>query len=137
MPIFIGPSLAMTVPAYLDSLPDDRRNALIIVRELIITIWPRVKEQMLNDMPTYQLDGVPLCMLANQKHFMVLYIAPYDLLAPFKNELKKHNCGRTCIRFRAMSGELLDLLDRILKYTGNQLATSQHVRRPSVPARSR
>lgn len=127
----------MTVTAYLDTLPDERRNTLIIVRELILAIWPRAKEQMLNDMPTYQLDGIPLCTLANQKHFMVLYIAPYDLLAPFKNELKKHNCGRTCIRFRAMSGELLDLFDRILKYTGSQLAMSQHVRRRSAPVRGR
>lgn len=127
----------MTVPSYLDSLPDDRRNALIIVRELILATWPRVREQMLNDMPTYQLDGVPLCTLANQKHFMVLYIAPYDLLVPFKNELKKYNCGRTCIRFRAMSGELFDLFDRILKYTGSQLATSQRVDRRRAPARGR
>jgi uncharacterized protein YdhG (YjbR/CyaY superfamily) len=131
------PSLAMNVTTYLNDLPDDRRNALLIVRELILAIWPQAREELVNNMPTYHLDGLQLCALANQKHFMVLYIAPYDLLTPFKNELKKYNCGRTCIRFREITGELLDLFDRVVKYTGSQLPTSQLARRPAAPVRGR
>lgn len=114
----------MSVSLYLDSLPDDRRHALIIVRELILHIWPKAKEQMIDGRPTYHLNGMRFCAIANQKHFMALYVAPYDLLTPFKNELRLHDCGRTCIRFKRMTSELLDLLDRVLKYTGDQLATS-------------
>lgn len=121
---------ATSVETYLAQLPADRREALGVVRDLVRRIWPGIEEDMSYSMPTFHLDGHALCALASQKSFMALYIMPYDLLIAFKNELKLHDTGRSCIRFKRLSPELLDLLDRVLKYTGTRLPESKHLDKP-------
>ena len=75
--------------------------------------------------PTYHLDGHALWSLANQKNWMVLYVKPHDLLNAFKKDLLIYDTGRSCIRFKRLSEQTLDLFDRIIKYTGNQMAESE------------
>jgi hypothetical protein len=55
---------------------------------------------------------------------MALYVMPYDLLVAFKNDLKVHDTGKSCIRFKRLDSGILDLFDRIIKYTGNQIHLS-------------
>ncbi len=93
---------------------------------MVLEIWPDVHEDMAYNMPTYHLDGEPFCALANQKHFMALYIMPYDLLSAFKNDLIAQDHGRSCIRFKRLTPELLALFDRVIKYTGTRLPESAH-----------
>ena len=116
----------MNVKDYLESLPEDRHQALSTLRKPIKRIWPGIVEDMTYGMPTYMLDGHALCAIAAQKHFMALYIMPYDLLRAFKNDLLVHDCGKSCIRFKRLEPETLDLFDRILKYTGSQMALSKY-----------
>jgi uncharacterized protein YdhG (YjbR/CyaY superfamily) len=118
--------VAATVQDYLDSLPDDRREALGTIRKLIKRIWPKSVEDMTYGMPTFHLDGHALCAIASQKHFMALYIMHYDLLLAFKHDLMVLDAGKSCIRFKRLEPALADLFDRILKYTGNQMATSRY-----------
>lgn len=106
--------------AYFASLPNERREPLERVRAKVRAIWPKASEKLVNGIPTYHLDGHPLCALANQKSFMVLYIMPYDLLDAFNKDLKAYDRGRSCIRFRRLEPETLELFDRILKYTGGR-----------------
>lgn len=115
-----------TAQQYFDALTDERRSALDKVRKLIHTIWPGIVEDMALGIPTYHLNGEPLCALADQKHFMALYVMPYDLLNAFRLDLKVHDTGRSCIRFKQLKPETLDLFDRILKYTGSQVHLSEH-----------
>lgn len=115
---------ASSVQEYFESIPAERREALGTLRGLIRQVWPKVEERMDNGMPSYALDGIPFCAIANQKNFMVLYIMPYDLLVPFKNDLKVHDTGKSCIRFKRLDAEVLVLFDRIIKYTGSQLHLS-------------
>ena len=115
---------AATVQEYLDGLPDDRRTALAGLRKLIRNIWPQSTENMAHGMPTFHLDGHALCAMASQKHFMAIYLMHYDLLNAFKNDLKVHDCGRSCIRFKRLDPELIYLLDRVVKYAGSQMSTS-------------
>ncbi len=121
---------ATGVETYLAQLPADRREALGVVRDLVHRIWPSIREDMSYGMPTFHLEGHALCALASQKSFMALYIMPYDLLIAFKNELMLHDTGRSCIRFKRLTPELLDLLDRVLKYTGTRLHDSTHLDKP-------
>ena len=109
---------------YFIDLPEERRKPLVALRELILGIWPHAQEDMAYGMPTYHLDGNALCALANQKHFIAVYIMPYDLLLAFKNDLIVIDHGRSCIRFKHLTPELLDLLDRVIKYTGTRLPES-------------
>ncbi|MEZ4807641.1 MAG: DUF1801 domain-containing protein [Flavobacteriales bacterium] len=113
-------SNATTANAYYASLPEERRDALITIRERIAHIWPEIKEDMLYHMPTFHLNGRPLCAIASQKHFMALYVMPYDLLDAFKNDLKVQDHGRSCIRFKRLDAAMLGLLDRIVRFTGAQ-----------------
>ena len=116
---------------HFNAQPPDRREQLLELRALIRTIWPKVKEDMSMGMPTFLLDGRPFCGLANQKHYMALYIVPYDLLTAFKMELKAYNCGRSCIRFRRLDDEKMIFFERVIKYTGSRFADSEFYRRPA------
>ncbi len=117
-------TLALTASDYFASLPDDRREALLLLRKLIKEIWTDIEENMDLGMPTYHRNGHALWAIANQKHFMALYVMPHDLLNAFKNDLLIYNTGRSCIRFKKLASETLDLFDRIIKYTGNQMDES-------------
>jgi uncharacterized protein YdhG (YjbR/CyaY superfamily) len=114
------------VEQYLDQLPEDRSSALRSLQNLILKIWPQATVDMTYGMPTFHLEGHPLCAMANQKHFMALYVMPYDLLHAFKNDLMVHDHGRSCIRFKQFGPEMHDLLDRVIKYTGTRMRDSIH-----------
>ena len=77
-----------SVTGYFDRLSPERGGILRHVRDLVLTVWPNATEDMALGIPTYHLEGEPFCALAGQKHFMVLYIMPYDLLNAFTMDLK-------------------------------------------------
>ena len=116
---------------YYGRLPDERRDALLALRQMIRRIWPGITEDMVYGMPTFHLNGHLLCAIASQKHFMALYVMPYDLLDAFKNDLKVYDCGKACIRFKKLLPHTYDLFDRIIKYTGSQLDLSRATARPA------
>lgn len=116
---------------YYGSLPSDRRDALLAIRQLVRRIWPSVTEDMAYGIPTFHLNGHLFCAIASQKHFMALYIIPYDLLDAFKNDLKIYDTGKSCIRFKRLEPATYDLFDRVLKYTGSQLELSRATARPN------
>lgn len=123
-------SAPLEIQDYFEQLPSDRRETLGALRSLIKRVWPEATEDLSYGMPTYHIDGRPAFGLANQKHFMAVHVLPYDLLEPFKNDLKVHDCGKSCIRFRRMDDATFELLDRIIKYTGSQLHLSRITARP-------
>ncbi len=117
---------ANTATDYFAGLSDERRAALEAVRHLIQDIWPHAEENMSLGMPTYRLNGHAFCALADHKHFMVLYVMHYDQLIAFKNDLKRYDHGRTCIRFKRLDPEVIDLFDRVIKYTVSRMEDSIH-----------
>ena len=110
---------------YFEQLDEDRREPLLRLRKLIKSIWPDIVEDMDREMPTYHLNGHAFCALSSQKHFMALYILPYDLLNAFKKDLLIYNTGLSCIRFKRLEPATYDLFDQIIKYTGSQMAESE------------
>ncbi|MEO8588892.1 MAG: DUF1801 domain-containing protein [Flavobacteriales bacterium] len=124
---------ALTTRDYYNELASDRQEALGTVRKLIKRIWPAITEDMSLGMPTFHLEGQALCAVASQKHFMALYIMPYDLLDAFKNDLRIYDRGKSCIRFKHLEPSTVDLFDRIIKYTGSQIGLSRLVDKPGGP----
>lgn len=118
------------VQQYLDALPEDRSTPLTTIRELIHQIWPGITEDLSFGMPTFHLEGHPLCAMASQKHFMALYIMHYDLLRAFKHDLLLHDRGKSCIRFKRLEPATLLLFDKIIKYVGSQKHTSVYYGKP-------
>lgn len=113
-----------TALAYFESLPAERQIPMASMRRLIKRHWPKAKEDMAYGMPTYHLSGQPVFAMASQKNHMTFYVIPYELLSAFKHDLRTRNCGKSCIRFRHIGEEDLDLIERIVKYIGTTFDSS-------------
>lgn len=125
---------ATATSSYFLQLSPERREALERIKACIVRLWPAVKEDMAYGMPTYSLDGRPLFALASQKHFVVFYAIPYDLLDAFKHELVMYNRGKSCIRFRQVDEAGLALLDRVVRFIGATHPESRLRLKPMVKA---
>lgn len=113
----------MYIPArhpqeYFDRVPEKHREPLSLIREIIKDTFPEMKESLERDIPSYHLNTKQIFSLASQKHFIVLHVYPHDLLAVFRNELRTHDHGKSCIRFRVMHDEDLTFISRVVKYVG-------------------
>ena len=124
---------ANTVDEYFDRVDGHRCEDLKAVRHMIKRVWPKIKEDLEYGMPTYHLDGHTFCALACQKSYMALYVMPHDLLHAFKMDLRTHDHGRSCIRFRRLDQEMSDLLERVIKYTGSRFTESRFHGKHSHP----
>jgi len=118
---------ATTVQEYIASLPDDRRQAIEKLRNVIVANLPAgFEEQLLSGMIGYVVplsrypkgyhvkkgEPLPFMALASQKHFIALYhlglysddsvsqwfVAEYAKRVPTKLDM-----GKSCIRFKNLS----------------------------------
>jgi uncharacterized protein YdhG (YjbR/CyaY superfamily) len=125
---------ATSVDKYLADLPDDRREALQVVRKVILDNLPAGYEEVMNwDMITYQVplethpdtyNKKPLMFaaLASQKNHMAVYLssiyAHQDAAATFEQQYratgKRYDVGKSCVRFRTIDDLPLDLIGRTI-----------------------
>jgi len=128
-------SKAKTVDAYLDGLPDDRREAISAIRKVILKYLPRgYEEGMQWGMIGYYVphsiypDGyhcqpdepLPVASLASQKNHMAfygfgLYIDEEQarwFADEWKKAGKKLDMGKSCVRFDDVA---LDVIGRAIK----------------------
>jgi len=127
-----------TVPAYLDSLPDDRKAALKKLRAVIKKNLPKGFKEVINyNMPSYVVphklypDGyhcspelpLPFIGFASQKNFVSLHhmglYADSKMQAWFKKEYPKHvktklDMGKSCIRFKKMDAIPYELIGELV-----------------------
>lgn len=126
-----------TVDDYLAALPDDRREALEEVRDVVLANLPDGYEEAMNwGMITYQVplaiepdtyNGQPLmyAALASQKHHMALYLtsvyADDDEAASFREAYlatgKRLDMGKSCVRFKRLDDLPLDLIGETIAAT--------------------
>jgi hypothetical protein len=130
-------SNAKTVEQYLGELPEDRREAIAKVREVILKNLPEgYTEGMMWGMITYYVplevypdtyNQQPLCYvaLANQKNYMTVYLmAAYTdsvqekkLRDDYANAGKKLDFGKSCLRFKKLDDLLTDTVGEIVAST--------------------
>jgi hypothetical protein len=123
-------STAATPGEYIASLPDDRREAVAAVRDVVNrNLPPGYVEGMAYGMiawwvpletfpDTYNGQPLGLAGLASQKDYISLYLNTVygnrDEEAWFKNRYarsgKKLNMGKSCVRFRHLDDVALDLI---------------------------
>jgi len=121
---------AASVPDYLASLPDDRREALTAVREVVLARLPEGIEEAMNwGMISYEVplerypdtyNGQPLsyAALASQKNHMAVYLMGIygsdSLRARFEDAYratgKRMDIGKSCVRFRRLDDLPLDVI---------------------------
>ncbi len=123
-------SAASTVEEYLADLPDERRDAIAEVREVILANLPDGYEETMNwGMICYEIplercpdtsNGKPLmyAALASQKNYMAVYLtglfvkdgAADRFVERYRASGKKLDMGKSCVRFKTIDQLPLDLL---------------------------
>jgi len=129
-------SKARTVNAYIDSLPDDRKQIISDMRKAILKNLPKgFEETMQYGMISYVVphktypagyhcnpkDPLPFMSLASQKNHIALYHmgvyqgALYDWLVSAwkKSSDKKLDMGKSCIRFKKAEDVPLKLIGEL------------------------
>jgi hypothetical protein len=128
---------AATVEEYLAALPDDRRNAIAAVREVILENLPAgFEEGMQYGMIGYYVplerypetyNGEPrgVAALASQKRYMALYLMLVyggESAASWFRERweatgRKLDMGKSCVRFRRLEDVPLDVVGEAIART--------------------
>jgi len=125
---------AATVDGYLESLPEDRSEAILEVREVVLANLPDGYEEAMNwGMITYQVplktypdtynkEPLMYAALASQKNHMAVYLTGVytsdgDRTA-FEEEYratgKRLDMGKSCVRFRRIDDLPLDVIGRAI-----------------------
>jgi len=127
-------SKAITVEQYLNELPNDRKEAISIVRQTIVENLPDGYDEVMNwGMITYEVpletypntyNGKPLmyAALASQKNHMSVYLTGCymspDVRDKFEKAYKKSgkrfDAGKSCIRFKKVNDLPLELLGKTI-----------------------
>jgi hypothetical protein len=130
-------SKATTVPAYIDSLPADRKQVMVALRKAILKNLPKGFEEVMS----YGMIGyvvphklypagyhcdpklpLPFINMASQKNYISFYhMGLYDgeLLNWFREEwkkvsTKKLDMGKCCVRFKKPEEVPVDLLGELV-----------------------
>ena len=127
-------STVNSVEQYLNELPDDKKEALSLVRKSIVENLPNGYNEVMNwGMITYEVpletfpdtyNGKPLmyAALASQNNHMSVYLmgcymSP-DIRKKFENAYKesgkKFDAGKSCIRFKKVEDLPLDLIGKTI-----------------------
>ena len=127
-------STAATPGEYLSSLPEDRREAMAAVRQLLLDNLPEGIVESMNfgmlsyEIPlatypiTYNKQPLMFAALAAQKHYFSLYlnsIYGFDQIrdqfeAEYLATGKKLDIGKVCIRFKTLADLPLDVVGRAI-----------------------
>ena len=127
-------SKAITVEQYLTELPNDRKEAMSIVRQTIVENLPDGYNEVMNwGMITYEVpletypntyNGKPLmyAALASQKNYMSVYLTGCYMSLDVRNKFKKaykksgkrFDAGKSCIRFKKVNDLPLELLGKTI-----------------------
>jgi len=127
-------STAATPAEYLSSMPEDRREVLTVVMQLLLDNLPEGIQERMNfgmlyyETPlatypiTYNKQPLMFAALAAQKHYFSLYlnsIYGFDQIrdqfeADYLATGKKLDIGKVCIRFKTLADLPLDVVGRAL-----------------------
>ena len=134
-------STSTTTPSdYLASLPQDRREVISAVRDLILQYLPEGYEETINwgmlsyEVPlevypdTYNKKPLSYIALAAQKNYNSLYLmsvyqdpADYqELMDAFDAMGVKPDMGKSCIRFKSLDQIPLETISRLIAKTSVQ-----------------
>ena len=125
---------AVTVEQYLAELPEERRQAISVVREVILANLPEGYEEVMNwGMITYQVplsvypdtyNKKPLmyAALASQKNHMAVYLISIymnektriEFEEEYRSTGKRLDTGKSCVRFRKLEDLPLTLIGKAI-----------------------
>ncbi|UCD10048.1 MAG: DUF1801 domain-containing protein [Dehalococcoidales bacterium] len=127
-------SKAETVDQYLAELPENRKDPLRKVREVILDSLPQGYEEAMNwgmisyQVPlsvypnTYNKKPLMYAALASQKNHMAVYLTAIymneDRRKTFEKDYlasgKRYDAGKSCVRFRKLDDLPLELISNVI-----------------------
>jgi len=127
-------SKAKTVQEYVNSLPDDRKQAIQKVRKVILDNLPSGIEENMNwgmiayEVPlsvypdTYNKQPLMFAALASQKNHMAVYLSGIysdeklraQFIADYKEIGKRIDMGKSCVRFKKLEDLPLELVGKAI-----------------------
>jgi uncharacterized protein YdhG (YjbR/CyaY superfamily) len=107
-----------TIDEYLDSIPQDLKNKLQILRSTIQEAAPDSTEAICYQMPTFKLNGNLLHFAAYKTH--IGFYPGSSAIKAFVDELAPYNLSKGTIRFTLEDEIPLNLIFRIVKFRVEQ-----------------
>jgi uncharacterized protein YdhG (YjbR/CyaY superfamily) len=102
-----------TVDAYAAALPDQSRDVLDKIRELIAKRVPGVHESIRYQMPVFTFDGIYLVYVGAWKHHIGLY--PIPALAPdLEADVARYRTKTDTVRFLYKQPIPYELIERLI-----------------------
>lgn len=125
---------------FLDNLPPERREAVRRVWSVVRDNMPEgYAEEIGPKFLTFKAGDEQYVALANQKHYVSLYLMPLYVFPELKTKLdnsgKKLKCGKSCINFKAAEDLPLETIAEIVGATAAR-AYQEHVRKVRHGARA-
>lgn len=114
-------SKAETVDAYMDEIPDDRRERLELVRRLCREHLPDHEEAMRWGMPVYLRDGTAEFAWASQARYISLYVMKDGVAAANAERLAGRDMGKGCLRLKPSEEIDVDLVRGLLVATAGDV----------------
>ena len=109
---------SQAIDDYLQTIPENRRDALTTLRTWIDQALPNAREVIEYNMPGIAQDQL-ICSFKSQKNYMSLYMDT-EVVAAHKEELAHLNCGKSCIRFRSIDQLPEAVIKQMLKETAEK-----------------
>ena len=111
-----------SVDDYLKAQPERVREALSTVRAALRKAIPQADEVISYNMPTYEIGGVPVLLLAGWANHYSLYAASSAIVAAFGKELAGYKVRKGTISFSLSEPVPVDLIERIAKFRAEEVA---------------
>lgn len=106
---------APDVTSYLDTVPEDRLEAMRTIRSLIRETHPEHEESMTYRMPSYAKDGTVELAFNSQRQAISLYLMKEGVVDAFRDRFPKSAMGKGCIRYRNPATIDFDLIREMLE----------------------
>jgi uncharacterized protein YdhG (YjbR/CyaY superfamily) len=107
-------SKAKTVTAYLQELPQSRKEAIKKLRKICLETLIDYQEVMEYGMPCYKKNDKVEVAFASQKNYISFYLSKHDVIIKNKKLLKDLNVGKSCIKFTKPEKIDFDLISKLL-----------------------
>ena len=100
---------------YIQQFPEEVKEILIKIRQIIKLNAPDAEEIFSYGMPGYKTNKKPLIYFAAYKQHIGIYATPSGHAA-FKDELSKYKQGKGSVQFPLNQPLPYDLIERMVKY---------------------
>ena len=104
-----------SVDEYLRGLPDDRREAMSLLRRTIRAAAPDATEVITYKMPGFKMNGTFLVSYDSFKRHYSLFPASQVVVEALGDEIRPYLAGRSTVRFPVDRPIPVDLVTRIIE----------------------